>query len=269
MKLGNSRMFRKPDGKLWIRGLAESIGILSIVLLIAGCSGYDFKPGLAADYIAESDLSNGVVLVSVGARPEPNLGWNAWSYYEFRSVNDPQRLGSLKSAKKHNFGFTSGCDDDGLPKECGQLFAIVLPAGEYEFFRVIPDLDTFQYDSSNREYYDTPMEGYRFVVRPGQVDYLGNLLSRICVGASSGGGNRILSAIGDVADLYDRDVPLLIDKFPQLTADVINNEVMTGLPWLWRYKDGIDYTPAVSGTWPSNCSLDPNNIESYLRETEE
>ena len=251
-----------------IRHYGASVVVLSLALLIAGCSGYAFKQGLPTDFVVESDSFKGIVLVTVGARPDPYLGWHAWSYYEFRSTEDPKLLGNVKSGNKHSFGFTPGCDDDGLPDECGHLFAFVLPVGEYEFTRIIPSLADSQYDTFNPGYYDTQMEGYRFLVRSGEVAYLGNLLSRICAGVYHSSTNRVFSAIGDVADLYDRDVPLFVKKFPQLKTVVIRNESMTGSPWIWRYKDGIDYTPAVSGTGPINCSLDPHSIKNYLRNTE-
>lgn len=258
-----SRLASKPEYAGHTRRFAAGVAVLSLELLIGGCSGYALKSGLPADYVVGSDASHGIVLVSVGAIPEPALGWNSWSYYEFRSVNKPKLLGNVASAKKHNFGFTPGCDDDGLPEECGHLYALVLPAGEYEFCRVIPDLDRHQSDTFHSEYYDTPMERYRFVVRAGGAAYLGNLVSRICAGAASGRGNTILSAVGRVVDRYERDVPLLVTKFPQLSENAIRNESMTGSPWLWRYKDGIDFVP-YGDQWPSECSLDPASIDAYL-----
>ena len=90
--------------------------------MLAGCSGY--LPDLPAGYVVESETDKGVITGSVGTNP---LGkqWREWSRYEYHSTSDP-------------FYPQPECPDDGLPVECGNLFAIVLPVGEYEFWAVSP-----------------------------------------------------------------------------------------------------------------------------------
>ena len=220
-----------------------------LTVLLAGCSGYAFKAELSSDYVIESDLSKGVVVGSVGSKTYPETNYREQNMYVFRSTSSPDLRGYVSSAteKKQMFTHLGICSDDGLPDECGSLFAIALPIGEYEFFSVIPALnsratgDSFVFDSP----WDAPLQGYRFSVKSGQVTYLGNMLSRICTGASQTywalfSTSVARSAVGDVADMYDRDIPLLIKKFPQLIEIQIHNETISGAPWLWEYEQPND-----------------------------
>ena len=131
-----------------------------------------------------------------------------------------------------------------------KIFAIALPIGEYEFFSVVPALNSesngalFIFDSP----WDAPLQGYRFSVRSGKVAYLGNLLSRICTWFST---SVATSAVGDVADMYDRDVPLLVEKYPQLKTTPINNETIAGAPWRWEYQQSNDQILIVET--PDEC----------------
>ena len=88
-------------------------------------------------------------------------------------------------------------------------------------------------------------------------------LSRLCGGSSYSfygivniGSAR--AAQGGVADMYERDLPLLRKKFPQLQYSPINNETMAGLPWRWEYKnlDGV----VLAVDWQSECAPTQNRI---------
>jgi hypothetical protein len=227
---------------------------LTLAALLAGCTG--FLPGLPADYVVEAEPDKGVIVGSVGTNP---LGkqWREWSRYEYRSTSDPKLHGHVTSAVNWSNPFypQPECPDDGLPAECASLFAIVLAPGEYEFWAVAPAMDSRVANPGSG--WDTLLEGYRFEVQAGQAVYLGNLLSRLCGGSSyshygiaSIGVARI--AEGDVADMYERDVPLLRKKFPQLGNTIIRNAAMTPKPWRWEYKQPVDQVlPAIR---PSNCA---------------
>lgn len=224
---------------------------LLILVVISGCSG--IKSGLKADYVVESDLDHGVVVGSAGSnRPLPTNKFQEWSIYLFRSKSNQEVRGSVQSARFHDLPLNPipGCAEDGLPDECGLLFAITLPVGEYEFFAVIPAADsrsaadTLSFDDP----WDTSLHEYKFTVTSGQVSYLGNLLSRICSRTNSY-FPLARSALGDVADMYSRDVPLLREKFPQLEAVPFANETMSGEPWLWVFKQPKENPITMDSLW--------------------
>jgi hypothetical protein len=254
------RVTRKPDGVRWIFNFANWLAMLWLMGFIAGCSGYAFKAELPSDYVVEANLSKGVVVGSVGSKTYPETEYREQNMYLFRSISNPDLRGYVSSAteKKQMFTHLGICSDDGLPDECGSLFAIALPIGEYEFFSVVPALNSrangalFIFDSP----WDAPLQGYRFSVRSGKVAYLGNLLSRICTGSDRKywamfSTSVARSAVGDIADMRDRDVPLLTEKYPQLKTTPINNETIAGAPWRWEYQQSNDQILIVET--PDEC----------------
>lgn len=228
--------------------------ILSLFTFVSGCAG--IKTDLPDAYVVESDLNYGVVVGSVGSvKPLPKNKRQEVTAYLFHSTADQEVLGSVVSAPYHELPFNSRpvCAEDGLPDECGILFAKRLPVGEYEFFVARPAIDTRGSEGvfSNKPW-DVALDGYQFVVKPAQVTYLGNLLSRICSSAGDWfAGAR--SAVGDVADMYDRDVALLRGKFPQLRAAQIENETIVGKPWFWAKYKGPQ-ADDLTFEWPNSCS---------------
>lgn len=237
------------------------------VLLVAACAGR-VPHNLPGDYAIDSDQHYGVIIGSVGAKRDPGMdSWYEWSLYELRSKTDSNLSGHVNSAFKWNpyymWGSMALCPDDGLADECGQLFALLLPAGEYEFHMVIPAMSSKSTDQSFRQSgWSAQLQGYDFEVLPGKAIYLGNLISRICIAAANH-GNRVWSAVGDVSDESKRDIPLLINKFPNLASVPILQQTMDVQPWLWRYKEAEGVAP-VNG-WPPDCTLDNNRGETYLR----
>ena len=228
--------------------------LLIFGITLAACTGY--KSGLPPDYNVLLDSANGVVVGSVGTNP---LGkqWREWSQYLYLSSIDQKKRGSVASAVNWSNPFfpQPECPDDGLEAECGNLFAIILPAGEYEFWAVIPAMDSNAADNSTR--YAVGLEGYKFEVQPGEATYIGNMLSRLCGGSSysyygTAAIGRARVAQGDVADRYARDLPLLVAKFPQLKNAVVKNETMPGVPWRWEWeqRDGT----SVAANWQSDCA---------------
>jgi len=227
------------------------------VALLAGCTG--FLPGLPDDYQVGADPEKGVIVGSVGTNPLGNP-WREYSRYDFRSANDPKLRGHVTSAVNWSNPFypQPECADDGLPDECASLFAILLPAGEYEFRAVIPAMDSNAADRSfSQSGWTALLQGYRFEVKPGQVTYVGNLLSRLCGGTSHSyyGIARIgsaRSAQGDIGDMYDRDMPLIRVKFPQLQGARVNNETMAGMAWRWEYKQSDQQS--ATANWRADCA---------------
>jgi hypothetical protein len=227
---------------------------LLIVAALTGCSG--IKSGLPVDYDVASDPDKGVIVGSVGTNP---LGkqWREWSQYEYAATNNPKFHGHVTSAvnKSNPFLGQPECPDDGLPAECANLFAVILPAGKYKFFAVIPARDSHSSDNSTR--YSVGLDGYQFEVKPGQATYIGNMLSRLCggsgysyYGVASIGRARV--AQGDVADRYERDIPLLKDKFPELQNTAIGNETMAGKAWRWEWRQADGQS--VDANWQSECA---------------
>jgi hypothetical protein len=237
-----------------------------MMLLLSACAGPTTHE-LPAAYHPQAGDNRGIVIGSVSALPAPrNPPWYEWSRYDFRSLSDPDVRGFVTSAFTWNpfymWGSMPLCADDGLKARCAHLYAMLLPAGEYEFHAVIPAMQSYSSSAgmeANR--WDVLLADYRFVVRPGQATYVGEFASRICIG-SPGHGNDVMAAVGRASDQAARDIPLLLRKYSQLADMTIHYEPIGASPWRWRWRERQGYQPPYG--WPSECSLEPDAIAQYL-----
>lgn len=238
------------------------------ILMMAACStvpSYVLPPS----HDIAADPRMGVVVGSVGSLSDTTGSppWREWSLYRFASTDGSGVSGSVTSAFAWNpfymFGSMPLCADDGLAEECGHLFALLLPAGEYEFTDVSPAMME-RVGSSLTAGWAERLTGFRFTVQAGTAVYLGNLRSRICVGGGRRRGvNVAWSAVGDVADMSARDLPLLRAAHPPLRAAAIESRVLPGRPWTWHYREEEGYVPAHP--WPEPCaSPSADQIRRYL-----
>ncbi|WP_317930438.1 hypothetical protein [Halioxenophilus sp. WMMB6] len=237
---------------------------------ITGCAG-KLEHELTTSYKPETESQLGIVIGSVSARPAPgNPPWYEWSQYQYRSLSSREITGSISSAFKWNpfymWGTMPLCADDGLEHECGHLFALALPAGVYEIHQVTPAMMSRTSDHSfSPSGWSLPLTQYTFVVQTGQALYIGNLLSRICIGGIKR-GNQVMAAIGLASDQAERDLPLLIAKYPQLNGLPIIQRPLADTPWQWRFKESDGFQPPYG--WPSDCALEPGQVENYLNDRE-
>jgi hypothetical protein len=89
----------------------------------------------------------------------------------------------------------------------GELFAVELVAGEYEFY-------SWSVGSGPANVRPTSPFSVRFIVTPGKVVYIGNFHFR----QTSSMGLTVTGAQLDYFDRAERDLPLLKKKYPTLEA---------------------------------------------------
>jgi len=264
---GNGLLDRVCNTKAGLRRKLRAVCRLGGLGFLVSCAGIDRTDPLPENFVLGNEVGFGVITGSVGSRPDQ---WHEWSQYYFRATDGGRTSGYLNSGATYNpfylFGDMPRCEDDGLAAECGHLYAIVLPVGDYEIHQVAPAMDSYIAGTAGVGVWSEPLRGYRFRVSPGRVTYLGNLLSRVCT-AGAVVGSRVWSAIGDVADLSARDIPLLRTKYPQLADSTFDIAVMPGEPWRWRYQPNnwFNLNEEPPAGWPADCSLEPGTLSSYLR----
>lgn len=203
------------------------------MLLSSACSSR-FQKNIPDDFSVVTNPDFGVVVGSVSSIPDDR--WQEMSQYRYQSLSDKKIQGVFTSAAKYNaftvFAHVPKCEDDGLEAECGRLFATALPAGNYEIYAVVVSLD-----EPNNRWEGRNLSGYGFTVGRGQVSYIGNLKSSIQVGQVSFSSRDIVAADGRVVDEFERDVPLLKAKFPELAKWEIERSPIHGDSWEWRRSD--------------------------------
>ncbi len=144
------------------------------------------------------------------------------------------------------------CSEVDLPRQCGRAFAVRLPAGEYEIYRLevrgrhaLRDLSTA-----------------RFRVETGQVNDLGNL--DVAFGGAMVRSTRgnILGADITVRDRFEPDVVLLGNRFAALRDISIKKQLLPAQAWRWR----VPYEPYAWGDCGAakvSCAL-PNDSSASL-----
>lgn len=238
------RAFNNPE-RLRRRNSAGNslLKIVSICCWATGCatSYLEIPDTLSPDYIVGEVPHTGLVTGSVTSLPTGE--WQEWSVYYFRSLTDPSVGGQLRSGSDDLYGkltvpfaylrypdYKKCAEEPALEAECGRLFVLELPAGDYEVWK------TALPGTGSTAAWSVLLSNYRFTVEEGQTTYLGNLNNRICIG-HIGNSNLIIAVSGEVEDQYARDWPLLVARFPFLADQSVDAKVLQGDSWrrrLWE-----------------------------------
>lgn len=188
-------------------GLTSAAAILAVMAL--GCRTTNVDPG----YTLREDGNSGVAVVSLtraGGLSDSNL------FLEFRGVGHEfaSSLPVTDLFASSDWGcplFQQATDKD----PCGRLAVVELPAGGYEFY----SWSAGSFDAvSGITRKAKPFEEFskRFLIRPGEAVYLGN------VHFSFRGGRFDMK----VLDRQDRDLTLLRQKYPNLSSSQVRIRVL-------------------------------------------
>ena len=210
-----------------IRGSFDSRVVLLVTwvaaVLVSGC-GRLFQNDINPDSASLFGPGEGVILGSVTA---PFIErYHETLRFHYRSLGDRGRTtGHLTSAAKFWTPGIPTCDKDGLTEQCGRLFAVSLPAGDYEIFGVQ------EVDPGSRIHVMPPL---RFTVVQGRRSYLGNVHTAFCQGLVRSTRGGILGGDLTIRDESQRDLALLTARYPQLTGADIEMQLLPDLGWRWR-----------------------------------
>lgn len=160
------------------------------------------------------------------------------SHFRYRKLGE-SKSGVLESASPTSNAFwikdqpiqPGGTGPDpGLEQQLGRLFAVELAAGAYEIF---------QLDVNRRLLIH--MQPVRFEVQAGEILYIGNLHVHYCLYKPDRRVYRsyVNAGIPSVRDEAQRDLPLLIRKFPALTGASILPAVIDDNAWQELEKTGL------------------------------
>ena len=218
---------------------------LVAAVLVSGC-GSPWQKNIDLDAPSLFRPGEGLILGSVTAPIIPPHHHETLIFH-YRSTGDGgNTTGQLTSAAL-NWSMVTipTCSEDGLTELCGRLFAVSLPAGDYEIHNV---------QEVGPPSYIYEMPPLRFTVAPGRASYLGNLHTSFCKGQPS--RHRLRGAIlgGDmlILDESQRDLAILEARYPQLTGAEIEKQLLPNLAWRWR----VPWEPYDWGSCGSGQSAD-------------
>jgi len=205
------------------------------VFLLQACSS---NPVKSIDSNQPITLSPGTGMI-VGSVTAPRV-MHYWekSNFRYRKLGE-SKSGSLESAtptsdflwiKDHPIQPGGLGPDPGLEAQLGRLFAVKLAAGTYEIYRLDKKSGLLIH-----------MQPVRFEVRGGEILYIGNLHVRFCLYKPDRRVYRgyINAGIPSVRDESQRDLPLLLQKFPALAGMNIMQTVIDDYAWRGLENTGL------------------------------
>lgn len=232
-------------------GRLAAAALLLVGIASTGCASR--QADLPGDFQFAPGTTTGVIAGSVTSRADTRWSpsWSERSTYYYIGIDDPTVAGVLRSGGNDwPGGWDGSACAAGFPADqCGRLFAVELPAGRYRIhFVQVREPSATSVETG--EHFSLALDTLQFEVVGGELRYLGDLHSRICV-ASFGRSLGAWAARGEVLNAFDRDWPLLADRFPALRGATPIPVVMTSEPWLWRRPGGPE------DGWPEACGPYP------------
>lgn len=215
-----------------VRKALISCGTLLAVALLGACAQF---PGSESP-INGHDKSKGVVAASVTYATGTRT-MNAWFY--IRKKGEADRRQAIRLAAKPLFAMGGGSGLSGsfrtidfpdTPDREGRVQAVPLEPGEYELYTWVLDIQVVGgYGSISPKVPPTPIP---FVISPGSVTYLGSLHGQTIMGKNLFGMDVPGSGTTDITDKSERDIPMLLDKYPMLNGWPVDNVRLNGQAWL-------------------------------------
>lgn len=135
-------------------------------------------------------------------------------WYQIINVDNPQRPVSL-ATNSDSFGLDWNPGTKNGKNFVGRIAVIELPDGRYEVRRWVMNVGNSARFASRR-----PIS-YRFSVSAGHTVYIGNVHTDIQQGASP----TSLPYAVSITNEQERDIPLVLGKYPRLKRDMITIQV--------------------------------------------
>ncbi len=183
--------------------------------LMLGCAATQ----VPSNQSLQADPKNGFVAFSVLHEPAANFVLNAIVY-----LDGGVPKGGSHYSSNDSVAFSIARDSD-YPDLMGHLFVVSLPAGVHQF-------TSWQIAHSNaiRVHANSPLPPLTFTVVPGEVKYLGAFRAKALLGKNVIGSTSIGGGVMTVEDGKERDLPILLQRYPQF-RNGLKTELMQSGPW--------------------------------------
>ena len=176
----------------------NQLGVIICIFYLCSCTAPN--ENISKNYQLNKDA--GVVLLSLTASGECGYAY----FTEFREIYSSreyslgmQDIGHERDWKKKKHDCPSATND-----YFGKLVAIEIPAGTYQFFQ-------FEGVSRNRRVFTEHEMNIKFTVKPGFINYIGNLHFHV----------MRKSLVYSVNNMSKRDIPLFLNKYNQFNSQNI------------------------------------------------
>ncbi len=193
----------------------ELISALVLFLLVlSGCASNNIEK----DYSLKKHPNDGLIVVSVTKDGGPgSLGYDV-NFYISDANGDP-------FAHLIAFGSTEPWTKEGGLPIRGALTVLSAPEGTYKLsdWRIV-GANVIIYPKYNPD----PIE---FVVKKGEITYIGNIHMHMITGKNIFGIYITGGGVPYIYDMYDRDIRLFVDKYPQFFSMPVLRRVLKQGIW--------------------------------------
>jgi len=208
--------------------------ISTLLALLTGCA--NLPSGEPSQELANK--INGVVAASVTFKKDTQTN-NTWYYIRKKGEADKDKFIRLSAVKPFSTGlenlgslpFIGGGSSTfaNRPDREGRVLAVSVEPGEYELYSwqlYIHLFNGYGYITHN-----VPPKPLTFMVKPGEVIYLGSLHGETIMGRNVFGLPVPGSGAPEIRDEYERDIPMLKARFPMLSDWLITSAKLDGQSW--------------------------------------
>lgn len=206
-------------GATWPHALA----LLFATLLLTGCAAKSVEQNFAFSPEAETGL-----VIGSATSSKKYSHFDTTTYFRYAKAGGLGAL-DLKTAgfiQPRRRSFTLGPRADSEFQDAdGSLFALSLAPGDYVF-------ETWEVlNGNNGVISPTERNSIPFTVRKGQAVYIGNLHMHLGRGKNIFGVTIIADARPEITDQSQRDIPMLLQRYPNLKREDITITILDDRPW--------------------------------------
>lgn len=199
----------------------------AVAILMAGLLSACGAKSVDRDFTLSPDSETGLIIGSATSSKE-NSSYDATMYFRYTEAGKEDLIGF------GNSGFIQGLTPNNLlgshpPSDFqdtdGRLFAIALKPGDYSFA-------TWEVDNGSNAFI-APIDRrpMAFTVRKGEATYIGNLHMELKTSKNIFGITIISDAAPQVVDKSERDIPMLLQRYPNLSRENIEIRLIDDRPW--------------------------------------
>ncbi|MDD2721033.1 MAG: hypothetical protein PHH47_06985 [Gallionella sp.] len=184
-------------------------------LALTGCSSY-----VAPDYQPTAQSDEGVVVFTV--TQEHSRAENRREKIDFLFSGGALGYRKIVASARSGWDFSV---EPAFGKAYGRVYVLRFPVGMNQLTHWSMN------DGFNNFYPPAPLPPLTFEVKPGSVTYLGNLHGKLLWGKNLFGGNVVTGVNTEVSDQSERDLKLVLQRYPQFAGRITVAPLRPG-PWL-------------------------------------
>lgn len=191
--------------------------VFAVVLALAGCSGLG---NVRDDFdLNKAGAAGQGLVIGTFTTDSPYPYFTVYTTMRIIATPNPRTLDLTEIVAESGCNLKSSGESP-FKDYCGRLVALKLPAGDYQIFWFKSDMGSVI--MGPREF-----KPVSFTVKAGRATYIGNIHMTLDTTDETFFGKPIVpGGWPEVKDARERDIPLLQQAVPAITADLIDYQIL-------------------------------------------